>query len=261
MRRPFAMDGRSASADGRGKGRKALSVDKVSDLGFSPRAKVLLVEDDEQLAGAIIDALGKRQYEVLHICNGSEGLCKVGEGGFDILVIDRILPEVFGISIVQELRRQNFNVPVLIISGLDAVDERVLGLEAGADDYLIKPFSLEELGARVDALLRRPLQSCATKLQVGPLTLDLLRRTAYLGEEKIELSAREFQLLEYFMSNAGRLVTRQMLLRDVWKFHFLPQTNVVDQHISKLRHKIEGGRSCRFFVNVRGQGHIFDHHG
>ncbi|HEY8065176.1 MAG TPA: response regulator transcription factor [Methylosinus sp.] len=238
-----------------------MSVDKASQTGFLPRAKVLLVEDDEELAGAIIDALAKRQYEVLHICNGSEGLSKVGEGGFDILVIDRILPEVYGINIVQELRRQNFNVPVLIISALDAVDERILGLEAGADDYLIKPFSLEELGARVDALLRRPLQSSATKLQVGPLTLDLLRRIAFRGDEKIELSAREFQLLEYFMSNAGRLVTRQMLLKDVWKFHFVPQTNVVDQHISKLRHKIEGGSTSRFFLNVRGQGHIFDHHG
>ncbi|CAN2536059.1 Regulator+of+RpoS [Methylocapsa aurea] len=163
-----------------------MSVDKASQTGFLPRAKVLLVEDDKELAGAIIDALAKRQYEVLHICNGSEGLSKVGEGGFEILVIDRILPEVYGINIVQELRRQNFNVPVLIISALDAVDERILGLEAGADDYLIKPFSLEELGARVDALLRRPLQSSATKLQVGPLTLDLLRRIAFRGDEKIE---------------------------------------------------------------------------
>ncbi len=222
------------------------------------RPNVLLIEDDPELASVVAKELTRRDYAVSHAQGGREGLGKVNQGGFDILVIDRMLPEIDGISIIQALRAKSYAVPVLIISALDDVDERVFGLQAGADDYLIKPFSFSELGARIEALLRRPMHGCATKLQVGPLSLNLLDRVAILRDEKIELSSREFQLLEYFMSRPGQLITRQMLLQNVWKFKFIPQTNVVDVHISKLRQKLENKEGFSFIKNVRGQGYVFE---
>jgi len=222
------------------------------------RPAVLLIEDDLELSSAIVEELHRREYIVSHAQTGSEGISKVRDSCFDILILDRMLPEVDGLTIMRALRTIDQSTPVLIISALGEVDERVIGLEAGADDYLIKPFSFAELGARIEALLRRPLQIRATTLQVGSLSLDLLQRVVSLDGKTIELSSREFQLLEYFMARPGQLLTREMLLQNVWKFHFSPQTNVVDVHIRKLRQKIDSDRGATFIKNVRGYGFVFE---
>jgi two-component system OmpR family response regulator len=222
------------------------------------RPTILLIEDDLELSNAIVEELDRRQYIVSHVQTGSEGIAKVRDSSFDILILDRMLPEVDGLTIMKSLRAVDQSTPVLIISALGEVDERVIGLDAGADDYLIKPFSFAELGARIEALLRRPLQIRATMLQVGSLSLDLLQRVVNLDGKAIELSSREFQLLEYFMARPGQLLTREMLLQNVWKFRFSPQTNVVDVHIRKLRQKIDITRSVSFIKNVRGYGFVFE---
>jgi two-component system, OmpR family, response regulator len=222
------------------------------------RPKILLIEDDLELSCAIITELRRREYDVSSAGSGSEGLEKAREPHFDVLILDRMLPGLDGISIIQSLRSSKISTPVLIISALDDVDERVIGLEAGADDYLIKPFSFAEMGARIEALLRRPTHTSQTKLQAGPLALDLLDRVAILNGDKIELSKREFQILQYFMERPGQIITKNMLLQHVWKYRFIPQTNVVDVHISKLRQKFELQRGATIIKNIRGQGYILD---
>lgn len=226
--------------------------------GSSPRCNVLLIEDDIELAGAIKRELEHRNYSVLHAQNVEEGVRKINEANFDILILDRILPDADGVSMIETMRAKSCATPILIISALDHVDERVFGLQSGADDYLIKPFSNVELGARVDALLRRSTLNSVTRLQVGSITLDLLNRVAILDGEKIELSSREFQLLEYFMARPKQLITKQMLLQNVWKYRFPLQTNVVDVHLSKLRQKIEKKEGACFIKNIRAQGYVFD---
>ncbi len=221
------------------------------------RPTILLIEDDQELAEAMIDELEGRGYSLTHAASGSEALASVKRASFDMLIADRMLPETDGLAIVTTLRADDSSTPILIISALADVDERVTGLEAGADDYLTKPFSFLEMGARVEALLRRPLHSRTTALTAGSLALDLLARTASLEGEKISLTSREFQLLEYFMARPGQLVTREMLLQKVWKYNFIPQTNVVDVHISKLRQKIDKGRQSSFIKSVRGTGFVF----
>ena len=222
------------------------------------RPNVLLIEDDPELADAIIKELRRRDYGVAYARSGSDGVEKAKASFFDLLILDRMLPEIDGITIIKSLRSAKIATPVLIISALDDVNERVLGLEAGADDYLIKPFSFAEMGARIEALLRRPPPS-QTKLQAGPLVLDLLERTAILNGNKIELSKREFQILQYFMERPGQLITKNMLLQNVWGYKFSPQTNVVDVHISKLRQKIEIKQGYALIKNIRGLGFVLDH--
>lgn len=221
------------------------------------RSNVLLIEDDFELASEIREELERRGYGVIYAQNGRDGARKINEADFDILILDRMLPEADGVRMIETMRARNCSTPIMIISALDHVDERVFGLQSGADDYLIKPFSNTELGARVDALLRRSTFNSA-KLQVGSLTLDLLNRVAILDGEKIELSAREFQLLEYFMARPRQLITKQMLLQNVWKYRFPLQTNVVDVHLSKLRQKIEKKEGASFIKNIRAQGYVFE---
>ena len=222
------------------------------------QAKVLLIEDDYELSCAIAQELNRRDYSVCQAHSGTEGLSKAKESHFDILVLDRMLPELDGISLIKSLRSIQVSTPILIISALEGVNERVLGLQAGADDYLVKPFSFAEMGARIEALLRRPQHISQTKLQAGPLSLDLLTRIASLNGKNIELSKREYQILLYFMQRQSQLITKEMLLHNVWKYRFIPQTNVVDVHISKLRQKLETNKSTPIIRNVRGQGYILD---
>jgi two-component system, OmpR family, response regulator len=230
---------------------------KTDDVVDNPQFHVLLIDDDTALATVVIKELEKRNYIVSHAPDSGDAVARMGERHFDILILDRMLPGADGISLIEIFRSHNSSSPILVISALDHVDERVFGLQSGADDYLIKPFSYAELGARVDALLRRSSLHPLTKLQVGSLTLDLLKRVAFLFEEEIDLSVREFELLEYFMARPGQLVTKQMLLQNVWKYRFPVETNVVDVHLSKLRQKIERKDGPRFIRNVRAQGYVF----
>jgi len=219
---------------------------------------ILLIEDDPELCSAIMRELRRRGYGVAYARSGSKGMEMAMETHFDVLILDRMLPEVDGLTIIRALRSAKIRAPVLIISALDDVNERVLGLESGADDYLIKPFSFAEMGARTEALLRRPALTSQTSLHVGPLALDLLERVAVLGGNKIELSKREFQILQYFMERPGQLITKNMLLQQVWHYKFIPQTNVVDVHISKLRQKLEAHHGAALIRNIRGQGYVLD---
>jgi two-component system, OmpR family, response regulator len=223
-----------------------------------PKRRILVIEDDEELSQAIVEELNRRGYDVSYAYDAPQGLSKARDSEFHLLIIDRMLADVDGISIIQSIQRDQILVPALIISALDDVDERVKGLEAGADDYLTKPFSFAEMGARVEALLRRPSQPQPTSLRVGRISLDLLKRTAFLDGEGVDLTAREFQLLEYFIRRPGQLITRDMLIEQVWRLRFSPQTNVVDVHISKLRRKIDKQKEPSFIRNVRGTGFVFD---
>ncbi len=204
-----------------------------------PAARVLLVEDDAELAQEVITELSSRSYDVTHAGNGLDAIDLARQGAFALLVVDRLLPGLDGIELITRLRDENVRVPVLVMSALSAVDERVRGLKAGGDDYLTKPFAFAELAARVEALLRRPLETRETVLHVGDLALDLIDREASRQGRAIELLPREFKLLEYLMRRPNQAVTRAMLLEDVWNYRFVPQTNLVDVHIGKLRRKVD----------------------
>jgi two-component system, OmpR family, response regulator len=219
-------------------------------------AKILLIEDDGETCVEIRDALGERGYAVEDSATGTAGLAAARHGKFDLLIVDRMLPELDGLAVIERLRAEHVRTPVLVLSALGAVDDRIRGLKAGGDDYLTKPFALGELTARIEALLRRPVETRATVLRVGPLSLDLIDRTARRGERPIELLPREFKLLEYLMRRPDRVVTRDMLLEDVWNYRFLPQTNLVDVHIGKLRRKIDAPGETPLIRGVRGAGFI-----
>jgi two-component system, OmpR family, response regulator len=220
------------------------------------RARVLLIEDDQEIADEVANDLVDRAYDVTHAATGSQGAEEARRGRYDLLIVDLLLPECDGLSIIHGLRRDGVRTPVLVVSALGAVNDRIRGLKMGGDDYLTKPFALPELAARVEALLRRPLETRATVLRVGPLELDLIERVARRGDCAIELSKSEFKLLEYFMRRPDRVVTRDMLLEDVWHYRFLPQTNLVDVHIGRLRRKVDGGGGEPLLLSIRGVGFI-----
>jgi two-component system, OmpR family, response regulator len=220
-------------------------------------ARILLIEDDREIAEEMASELLERGYMVCHMATGSEGAEEARRSRYDLLIVDALLPGCDGFSIIQGLRRDRIQVPVLVVSALGAVNDRVRGLKVGGDDYVTKPFALPELVARVEALLRRPLETRATILRVGPLELDLIERVAKRGDRTIELSNSEFKLLEYFMRRPDRVVTREMLLEDVWNYRFLPQTNLVDVHIGRLRRKIDSLNEQPLLLSVRGMGFIF----
>jgi two-component system OmpR family response regulator len=221
------------------------------------RARILLVEDDPEIAEEMANELVDRAYVVKHVATGPQGAEEARRGLYDLLIIDLLLPGCDGFSIIQDLRRDGIQMPVLVVSALGAVNDRVRGLKIGGDDYVTKPFALPELVARVEALLRRPLDTRATTLRVGPLELDLIERVARRGDRAIELSKSEFKLLEYFMRRPDRVVTRDMLLEDVWNYRFLPQTNLVDVHIGRLRRKVDGPNDEPLLLSVRGMGFFF----
>ena len=219
-------------------------------------AKVLLIEDDGETAHEISAELIDRGFVVDWAANGIEGLDKARVGHPDAMVVDRLLPGMDGLAIIETLRREQVRTPVLVLSALGAVDDRVRGLRMGGDDYLTKPFAIVELVARIEALLRRPVETRETMLRVGPLEIDLLERTARRGERVIELLPREFRLLEYMMQRSDQLLTRAMLLEEVWHYKFVPATNLVDVHMGRLRHKVDGPNDVAMIHNVRGSGFI-----
>lgn len=222
-------------------------------VNSSEKPTVLVVEDESALAEEIRGELQACGHPVQLAHTLEEGLRAARAGGAGVFVMDRMLRGEDSLSIIEALRDEGNTTPVLVISGLSSVDDRIRGLKAGGDDYLVKPFELRELAARVDALCRRAA-SRATRLRAGPLEMDLVDRTVRRGDRVVDLLPREFKLLEYFMRRPNQIVTRAMLLEDVWNFKFLPQTNVVDVHISSLRRKLDEGGQTRLIVNVRAAG-------
>ncbi len=217
---------------------------------------VLLIEDDVDAADYLVKGLKESGHQVEHAADGKAGLLKAAAENFDVLIVDRMLPQLDGLSLVQHLRATGNATPVLFLSALGEVDDRVKGLRAGGDDYLVKPYAFAELLARVETLGRRPQpQPVATSLKIGDLEMDLLGRKVTRGDQIIDLQAKEFQLLEVMMRHAGQVMTRTMLLEKVWDYHFDPQTNVIDVHISRLRQKVDRDFETPLIHTVRGAGY------
>ncbi|WP_378944081.1 winged helix-turn-helix domain-containing protein [Paracoccus sp. R86501] len=217
---------------------------------------VLVVEDDAETADYICSSLRALGHVTDLATDGKAGFLLGLDGNFDVMVVDRMLPGLDGLAMVKAIRASGVDTPVLFLSALGGLDDRVTGLEAGADDYLVKPFAFSELSARLTALARRPpIQAEQTRLTVGDLTVDLLKHSVTRAGEDIPLQPREFRLLSVLMKNADRVVTRTMLLEDVWDFHFDPQTNVVETHISRLRNKIDKPFDAPLIHTVRGAGY------
>jgi len=215
---------------------------------------ILVIEDDSETAALIREALAGQSHVVDLVADGSSGLSLATAGNYDVAIVDRMLPGLDGLSLVKALRAHGTPSAVLFLTNLDGIDDRVEGLEAGGDDYLVKPFAMAELLARVNALGRRPSTS-ETVLRVGGLELDLVKRGVVRQGRTIDLQPREFELLECLMRHAGRIVTRTMLLEMVWDFHFDPKTNIVETHISRLRAKVDRGFDCDLIHTVRGSGY------
>jgi two-component system OmpR family response regulator len=217
---------------------------------------ILVIEDDADTADYLVKGLSESGYVVDRAAEGRDGLFMALGQDYDAMIVDRMLPGLDGLSIVQTLRAQEKRTPVLILSALAQVDDRVKGLRAGGDDYLTKPYAFSELLARLEALLRRGRsESAVQRLKVADLEMDLLSRTVRRAGKPIELQPREFKLLEYLMRHAGQVVTRTMLLEGVWDYHFDPQTNVIDVHMSRLRQKIDRGFDHPLLHTVRGAGY------
>lgn len=218
--------------------------------------RILVIEDDQETAAYMIKGLKESGYVVDHASDGKQGMVQAVGGGYDVLIVDRMLPNLDGLSIIQALRATGIKTPALILSALGAVDDRVKGLKAGGDDYLAKPYAFSELLARVEVLMRRGTgPAVETKLRVADMEMDLLSRSVLRAGQEIDLQPREFLLLEYLMRNAGHVVTRTMLLEHVWDYHFDPQTNVIDVHISRLRQKIDKNFAKPLLHTIRGSGY------
>ncbi len=218
--------------------------------------KILLVEDDAETADYVVQGLAEAGHAVAVAATGRDGLLRASGADWDLLIVDRMLPGLDGLGLVRTLRAAAIATPVLFLTTMGGVGDRVEGLRAGGDDYLVKPFAFAELAARVEALGRRPRVIAETAtLRVGDLELDLLARGVRRGNRPIDLQPREFRLLEYLMRHAGQVVTRTMLLENVWEFHFDPRTNVVEGHISRLRGKLNAGDAPELIHTVRGAGY------
>jgi two-component system OmpR family response regulator len=219
--------------------------------------RLLIVEDDRDAAEYLRKALREAGHVAELAADGEAGLAAAVDGEFDVLVVDRMLPKRDGLSVISELRTRGNKTPVLILSALGQVDDRVAGLRAGGDDYLAKPYAFSELLARVEALTRRTTQQSGdTVYRVGDLELDRLSHRVTRDGKEIPLQPREFRLLEYLMRHAGQVVTRTMLLENVWDYHFDPQTNVIDVHVSRLRAKVDKGYDVTLLHTVRGAGYM-----
>ena len=218
--------------------------------------RILIIEDDTEASAAMSKGLEDAGHETARADDGLAGLNAARDGKFDVLVVDRMMPKLNGVQVVETLRREGDQTPVLFLSALGEVDDRVSGLKAGGDDYLVKPYAFPELIARVEALARRrDTGSVHTVLRVGDLEMDLIGRAVRRAGHEIDLQPREFQLLEFLMRHAGQSITRTMLLEKVWEYHFDPQTNVIDVHISRLRGKIDKGFDKAMLQTVRGAGY------
>ncbi len=218
---------------------------------------ILLIEDDVEAAKFLVKGLRESGYAVDHAAAGREGLERALAGKFDLIVTDRMLPKIDGLEIIRQLRTAGLAVPVLVLSALGSVDDRIRGLKAGGDDYLTKPFAFDELLARIEALLRRHARAGEpSRLQVADLEFDLLSRRVTRAGREIDLTVREQKLLEFLMRRTGQVVTRMMLLEGVWDLHFDPQSNVVDVHISRLRQAVDRGSDRPLIHTVRGAGYV-----
>jgi two-component system OmpR family response regulator len=223
-------------------------------MAYSVR-RVLVIEDDAETAEQIVDCLRTSGYEADLALDGERGLRLGLDGAYGVMTIDRMLPLIDGITVIRRLREEGIHTPVLILSALGEVDDRVRGLRAGGDDYLVKPFASREMLARVDALARRSTTVVKkTTLRVGDLEIDLLARLAYRQGRQIDLLPREFKLLEYMARNVGHVVSRAMLLQHVWDLHFDPTTNVIDVYVGRVRRKIDSGQAYPLIHTVRGVG-------
>ena len=220
-------------------------------------AKVLVIEDDPGTAEEVGLELRRCGHTVTHAASGPAGLASA-RAPFDAMVVDRLLPGLEGLNVIRALRADGIRTPALVVSALGSLDDRVRGLRAGGDDYLPKPFALVELVARLEALLRRPVEARETLLRIGPLELDLLVRRASRAGRDLELQSRELDILEYMVRRPGRTVTRSMLLQDVWGYRFEPRSNVVDVHMSKLRRKVDRPEDEPLIRNIRGEGYRID---
>jgi two-component system OmpR family response regulator len=221
--------------------------------------KILIIEDDRETAAYLTRGLAEEGHSAEIATNGQDGLFRATDGSFDLVILDRMLPVLDGMAVLKALRAAEIETPVLVLSALASVGDRIEGLETGSDDYLVKPFSFAELLARVNALLRRSEARVAAtdlRLTVGDLEIDPLSRTVKRGGKKLELKPREYLLLEYFARNEGRVVTRTMLLEQVWDYHFDPGTNVIDVHVSRLRRKLDDGFDKPLLHTVRGAGYM-----
>jgi len=218
--------------------------------------KILVIEDDPETAAYVANGLSEEGHLVERVASGDDALFRAIHDRFDLLIVDRMIPGIDGLSLVKTLRTAGNQTPVLFLTTLTGVDDRVSGLNAGGDDYLVKPFAFAELVARVAALGRRPREAGAeTSFRVADLELDLLSRRVRRGGKEIDLQPREFRLLEYLMRHSGEVVTRTMLLENVWDFHFDPRTNVVETHVSRLRSKVDKGFGVELIHTVRGAGY------
>jgi two-component system OmpR family response regulator len=221
--------------------------------------KILVIEDDKKTGGYIADGLRQEGHSVDLIANGAEGLVQASVGNYDVLIVDRMLPGIDGVSLVKTLRGARNRTPVLLLTSLGGVDDRIEGLNAGADDYLVKPFAFGELSARIAALARRPqMQDEPTVLKAADLEMNLLTRKVTRAGQPIDLLPREFALLEHLLRRKGRVQTRTMLMEAVWDIHFDPMTNVVDTHISRLRRKVDKPFETELIETERGSGYRID---
>lgn len=221
--------------------------------------KILLLEDDEQTADYIAGGLRELGHTMDVCTNGRDGVFLGMDGDYEVMVVDRMMPQLDGLSAVKALRAAGVETPVLFLTAIGGVEDRVEGLEAGGDDYLVKPFAFTELAARLNALSRRrPIAASPNSLEVGDLQLDLIKRTVTRAGRRLDLQPQEFKLLEYLMRNEGQIVTRTMLLENVWSFHFDPKTNIVESHISRLRAKLDRGFAAPMIETVRGAGYRLD---
>jgi two-component system OmpR family response regulator len=221
--------------------------------------KILVIEDDEETLGYVVKGLQQAGHSVDSAPDGRDGLYMAMDGSYDVLILDRLLPVIEGTSIARTLRSADIGTPILFLTTMGDVDDRVEGLDAGGDDYLVKPFAFAELRARVDALCRRPRTAREeVSLTAGDLEMDLIRRTVTRGGQAIELQPLEFRLLEYLMRNAGRVVTHTMLLERVWQYHFDPKTKIVEANVSRLRAKIDRPFDNPMLRTIRGAGYILD---
>src|SRR5258708_37537810 len=219
--------------------------------------KVLLIEDDARTSAYIKRGLAEHGHVIDIAANGRDGLFLAAGEAYDMIIVDRMLPGLDGLGVVKTIRSAGVTTPVLFLTTMGGIGDRVEGLEAGGDDYLVKPFAFAELLARINALARRPpLAQAPTVLKVADLEMDLISRKVRRAGQEVDLQPREFRLLEYLMRNAGRLVTRTMLLENVWEFHFDPATNIIETHISRLRSKIDKGFDAQLLETVRGSGYL-----
>lgn len=221
--------------------------------------RVLIVEDDHKIASFVVNGLKQAGFATDHAADGEEGLHLASTAPYDAAVVDIMLPRLDGLSLIEELRRQRINTPVIVLSAKRSVDDRIRGLQAGGDDYMVKPFAFSELLARVQALIRRASGTStaeATRLNIGPLSMNLLSREVTRGKEQLDLQAREFALLEYLMRNAGRVVSKTMILEHIWDYSFDPQTNVVDVLVCRLRNKVDKNFTEKMIHTIRGVGYV-----